>query len=144
MKITYDKPKYKLGDEFESKDGTGMLSRTGYGTIGIIMLTGVYRGSVWKSGVKAHAPSTPTDEEVMNVFGTGNFEPVNTTKINIEVTEDELKVLWTRVNKGRMESDDEVMIGDVCKFGDIKYQMWDKINDACIELGLKDSYGFKE
>lgn len=147
MNITYDKPepKYKLGDEFTSDVGNGMLSRIGYNEIGMIMITGEYKGSVWCSNVKAKISYEPTDEEVEKTFGTnGIFKPVNPrepNKVILEVTTDELKILWTRVNKGRMESDDEVMICDTGRFMDIKYNMWKAINNTCVELGLKEEYG---
>lgn len=155
MKVTYDKskvePKYKLGDEFTSTEHNGKLIQIDYNKIALLITSGNDESCVWTWGVNVDDVRKLKDSEVCEALGTTtNFKLVNprkpkSTKINIEVSEDELKILWTRVNKGRMVSDDEVMIGDIGRFSDIKYDMWKTIDDACVGLGLKGEYGkFKE
>jgi len=149
MNITYNEPKYKLGDEFTSDVGRGKLTRVDHDKIAMVIIDGSSDGHTCTWGKTVDDMSKLTESEVEQTFGSDvNFKQVNPREPNItlEVTEDELKVLWGRLNPASNTLGDQLeSYGTLEIDKEIKHGMWLNVHKACKTIGLDASYdGFKE
>jgi len=150
MNITYDESKYKLGDEFTSDEGKGKLTRIAHDKIAMVMIDGSNAGHTWTWGKTVDNVNKLTESEVKQTFGDSgtNFKSVDPREHNItlEVTEDELKVLWGRLNPSSKTLEHQLeSYGTLEIDKEIKHVMWINVNTACKRIGLNVSYGgFKE
>jgi hypothetical protein len=142
MKITYDK--YKLGDEFEHGSRRGKLIQIGYDKIALLITKGGDKDCIWTWGTEVNNTHALTDDDVSKALGSSvEWKPVNSSEptINIEVTEDELKVLWGRLNVATPTIEHSLKQHGLKEVDSCKHDMWKEVNTACIDIGLKNQCG---